>query len=56
MGPLARAYGGSRVVAVAGAVSALAAVAPLASGAVRGLRHAPPSGDAAGPAPAAPGA
>ncbi|MFJ9617521.1 MFS transporter [Streptomyces noursei] len=56
VGPLARAYGGSRVVAVAGAVSALAAVAPLASGAVRGLRHAPPSGDAAGPAPPAPGA
>ncbi|MFE3772509.1 MFS transporter [Streptomyces sp. NPDC059122] len=55
VGPLARAYGGFRVVAVAGAVSALAAVLPLASGAVRGLRHARPTGDGRGPAPAAPG-
>ncbi|MCZ0974532.1 hypothetical protein O1L55_31165 [Streptomyces albulus] len=36
VGPLARAYGGFRVVAVAGVVSAFAAVLPLASRAVRG--------------------
>ncbi|GAA2669226.1 MFS transporter [Streptomyces lunalinharesii] len=55
VGPLARAYGGFRVVAIAGVVSALAAVLPLASGAVRGLRHARPEGDGEGPVPVAPG-
>ncbi|MFB7635190.1 MFS transporter [Streptomyces sp. NPDC056149] len=43
VGPLARAYGGFRVAAAAGAVAALAALLPLASGAVRDLRHAPPT-------------
>ncbi|MFF2811295.1 MFS transporter [Streptomyces sp. NPDC058000] len=56
VGPLARAYGGFRVVAVAGVVSAVAAVLPLASGAVRGLRHARPAGNGEGPVTAAPGA
>ncbi|WP_052230198.1 MFS transporter [Streptomyces sp. CT34] len=55
VGPLARTYGGFRVAAVAGAVSAVAAVLPLASGAVRRLPHGGrPGGDADG-APAAPG-
>ncbi|MEW1656085.1 MFS transporter [Streptomyces sp. NPDC093707] len=46
VGPLARAYGGFRVAAVAGAVAALAALLPLTSPAVRGLRHTRPAGDA----------
>ncbi|QHC24791.1 MFS transporter [Streptomyces sp. GS7] len=54
--PLARTYGGFRVAAVAGAVSAVAAVLPLASGAVRRLPHGRARDGEADGAPAAPGA
>ncbi|MDH6115251.1 MFS family permease [Kitasatospora sp. MAP12-15] len=52
VGPLAQAFGGFRVITVTGVVYALAAVAPLASTAVRRLPHA--RSDSAESAPAHP--
>lgn len=53
VGPLAGAYGASRVTAAAGIISAGAAVLPLASRAVRRLHHAgsPPQEERTSPAP-----
>ncbi|MFC1442277.1 MFS transporter [Streptacidiphilus sp. N1-10] len=50
VGPLAHAFGGFRVATTAGVVYAVAAVAPLASAAVRRLPHGDPEPDGATPA------
>ena len=54
VGPLAHAYGGYRVVTAVGAVYAVAALVPLASGAVRRLPHSEPERAAAGAGATAP--